>query len=211
MRRGLAAIVLVVLIVACFGVYYAWLARPPEEIPGIRGKRVLFVIAPENFRDEELEHPKEVLLEAGAAVTIASKTTDPAKGVMGAVITPDIALSQVNALDYDAVIFVGGPGAEAYFNDVEALSIAREAYEGGKKVAAICIAPVILANAGILDGKRATVWSSATDRSFVEMIEAKGAVYTGEDVTVDGKVITENGPGAAREFAVVIATELGGP
>ncbi|MDD5086856.1 MAG: DJ-1/PfpI family protein, partial [Candidatus Nanoarchaeia archaeon] len=76
-------------------------------------------------------------------------------------------------------------------------------YESGKITAAICIAPVILANAGVLDGKKATVFPSGKDDIMV-----RGADYTGEQVTQDGKVITANGPAAARSFGEAIVKEL---
>ena len=73
------------------------------------GKRVLMVIAPENFRDEELLHTKEELERAGAETTIASSKTGVVKGLLGATVTPDFKLDQVNVDDYDAIVFVGGP------------------------------------------------------------------------------------------------------
>jgi len=183
------------------------------------GEEVLMVIAPENFRDEELLHTREELERVGAKVTVASPKTT-AKGLLGARVTPDIKLEQVSVDDYDAVVFVGGLGASVYFNDKRALSIASEAFSKGKKTCAICIAPAILANAGVLKGKRATV----SDGEYVRKIshqkqtwfsqlgfrylESKGATYTGKSVEVDGNIITANGPGAAREFGRTIAKEL---
>lgn len=170
------------------------------------GKRVLMIIAPENFRDEELFYPKEELERAGVGVTVASSRTGEAKGKLGARVKPDLKLDQVKAGDYDAVIFVGGSGSEVYFNDRQALSIAGEAFKKGKKICAICIASVILANAGVLKGKRATVWNG----EYIEKIESKGATYTGKPVEVDGNVITANGPAAAREFGRTIAKAIKG-
>lgn len=169
-------------------------------------KRVLMIIAPKDFRDEELLHPKEELERAGAKVTIASSKAGEARGVLGARVTPDITLEQVKVNDYDAVVFVGGGGAAVYFKDNRAISIASEAFNKGKKVCAICIAPVILANAGVLKGKRATVWPD----ECIQIIESKGATYTGKPVEVDGNVITAPGPEAAREFGRAIAKALKG-
>ena len=169
-------------------------------------KKVLMIIAPENFRDEELLHPKEELERAGASVTIASTKTTPVRGVLGAAITPDVKLDQVKVGDYDAVVFVGGSGASSYFNDSRALSIASEAFKKGKVTCAICIAPVTLANAGVLDGKQATVW----DGNLIKRIESKGAKYVAKPVVMDGKIITANGPAAAREFGRAIAKALKG-
>ncbi|MFH1820862.1 MAG: DJ-1/PfpI family protein [Methanobacteriota archaeon] len=164
------------------------------------------IIAPENFRDEELLHTKEELDKAGVETSIASTKTTEAKGMLGVKVTPDIKLVQVKVDDYDAVVFVGGSGSAAYFKDDCALSIAREASKRGKKVCAICIAPVVLANAGLLKGKRATVFPG----DYVKDIVNKGAAYTGKPVEVDGNVITANGPAAAREFGRAIAKALKG-
>lgn len=67
-------------------------------------------------------------------------------------------------------------------------------------MSAICLAPVTLANAGLLEGKRATVYPSA--KSFLKW---KGATYTGNPVEVDGNIVTANGPEVAEEFAQAVA------
>jgi len=169
----------------------------------LAGKKVLMIIAPKNFRDEELLRPKEILEKAKANVTIASKGVKTAKGMLGSSVSVDLDLSQVNVKDYDAIVFVGGTGAEVYFNDSKALKIAKEAYEQDKVVAAICIAPSILANAGILEGKQATAFPSEASN-----LEANGARYTGEAVTIDGRIITAKGPEAASQFGNAIAKAL---
>ena len=115
----------------------------------ILAKKVLFIIAPENFRDEELLHTREELDRAGLETKVASTKVTEAKGMLGAKVTPDIKLDQVRVDDYDGIVFVGGAGSSVYFNDKRAISIAGEAFRKGKKTCAICIAPVILANAGI--------------------------------------------------------------
>ncbi len=167
------------------------------------GKRAVMVIAPSDFRDEELFQTKEVLETAGVEVKIASSATGEITGSRGGKATPDIALSEVNAADYDAVVFVGGGGASAYFNDATAQNLAKDAASKGRVVAAICIAPSILANAGLLEGKRATAFSSEQSN-----LETKGATYTGEAVTVDGKIITADGPAAARDFGAAIVNAI---
>lgn len=164
------------------------------------GKKVVMVIAPSNFRDEELLKPKRVLESAGASVRIASKGVPEAAGVLGARVKVDMDLPEVNVEDYDAVVFIGGGGASVYFNDEIALDLAQKSFDAGKVTAAICIAPVILANAGILKGKKATSWTSPTDKSTAEALKAGGAKYVGNDVVVDGFIVTANGPGAAEEF-----------
>jgi protease I len=161
------------------------------------------VIAQENFRDEELAEPKAVLQRNGVSVTVASAEKRTAVGKLGAVVQPDAALADINAGDFDAVVFVGGGGAEQYFDDPAALGLAGAAFDAGKVVAAICIAPVILARAGLLKGKRATVFPDGSDA-----ISAGGAQYTGRPVEVDGKIITANGPESAEAFGMALVKAL---
>ncbi len=166
-------------------------------------KKVLLIIAPENFRDEEYFKTKDVLDSKGIATITASAGTGEIRGMLGGTVTPDKTLDDVSVDEYDAVVFVGGTGAAAYFNDSKALNIAKQAYEKGKVLAAICIAPSILANAGILQDKSATSYPSEQGN-----LENRGAKYTGEQVTSDGKIITGKGPEAATRFGDEIAKAL---
>lgn len=161
------------------------------------------VIAPSRFRDEELFETKEVLENGGIEVTIASKGVKKSTGMLGRTADVDKDISEVKVNDYDAVIFVGGGGTSVYFNDKTALDIARKAYESGKIVAAICIAPVILANAGLLKGKRAT--SSSSEKNT---LVTKGALVSVNGVEQDGKIITAEGPSHATEFGEMILKAL---
>ncbi len=199
-KLGLSALVLAV----ATGIFLLF-GKFESEMPSIKGKKVLMVIAPENFRDEELFETRAQLEAAGAEVKVCSSTREPAVGMLGGKAVPDFSLDQVRAADWDAIVFVGGVGAQVYFNDNRALNLAREAYRLGKKVCAICIAPMILANAGILKGRRATVWSS-----FANQLEDAGAVYVQQNVVVDGNIVTAPGPQAAVEFGKAIARELAG-
>ncbi len=157
--------------------------------------KVLFIIAPHGFRDEELLKPKEICEAAGFKTEIVSTRKGEATGMLGAKIKVSKNLLAVNISDYQAIIFVGGTGAREYFEDALALAIAEEAVRQNKVLAAICIAPSILANAGVLRSRRATAYPSEKDN-----LQAKGARYTGEPVTVDGKIITASGPETATEF-----------
>jgi protease I len=166
-------------------------------------KKILMIVAANGYRDEELDIPKNIFKEKGLEVIIASTTIDKAIGKLGGTIFPDILVGNVITDEYDAVVFVGGPGAEEYFDSKQAHKIAVEIYVKRKLVTAICIAPIILAKAGILFDKKATVYPSGKQE-----IESMGAFYTGEDVSVDGKIITGNGPESAEKFAKTIVEML---
>ncbi len=169
-------------------------------------KSVLMVIAPDQFRDEEYAKPKEILEGRGAHVVTASVAPGPCRGKLGMMARADIALVEAEASDYEAILFVGGAGAHIYFDDLDAHRLARTMHENGKVIAAICIAPSILAHAGLLEGVRATAFSSEEDD-----IRAHGAIWTGAPVELDGAIITGNGPAAARDFGMAIADVLGLP
>jgi len=161
------------------------------------------IIAPRDFRDEELFHTKEELEAAGNEVIIASTTTNIATGMLGRTVFPELTIDEVIVDDYDAIVFIGGIGSSIYFHDKKAHEIAREAYIKEKVIGAICIAPSTLANAGILREKKATCYPSEGNN-----LKSKGAVYTGKSVEKDGKIITADGPNSARDFGREIAKLL---
>jgi protease I len=174
----------------------------------LSGKKILMVIAPANFKDDEYSKPRKIFEDKGATVTVASTSTSEAKGVGGTKVTPDKALKDVKAKDYDAIVFVGGPGAKKLFDDSEAHKVAKDAKKEDKVLAAICIAPAILAKAGVLKGKKATIWHQKTDDEFVKMLKDGGAKFKDKDVVTDGKFVTANGPKASDDFAKAIVKLL---
>ncbi len=187
---------------------------PPEAVPPPTGpsqpepaqpavKRVVLIIAHKDFRDEEYSEPRTALESRGFQLTVASSSLETATGMLGTRVKPDILVSDIVVDDYAAIVFVGGVGAAEYWDDPIAHRIAQEAVAQGKVLAAICIAPVTLARAGVLQGKRATVFASETDK-----VQAGGATCTSESVVRDGLIITANGPGAARQFGETIAAAL---
>lgn len=167
------------------------------------GKKVVLIIAHENFRDEELFEPKEVLESGGVQVTVASSSLGPAKGMLGATAEPDILVEDISGSDYDAVVFIGGTGSREYFDNPTAHSIAKEAASSGKLLGAICIAPSTLANAGLLGDKKATCFSSQADN-----LKSKGAIVTGAPVEKDGNILTAEGPSSAEQFGKALLHAL---
>ena len=159
--------------------------------------KVLFVIAPIKFRDEELFQPKEVLEEAGHSCTIASTRTEECTGMLGATVTPDLNVSDVSVDEYDAVVMVGGVGVYELVDNEDVLRIFRDAKEEDMLIGAICAGPLVLASAGILKGVTATLYPTPES---VEKFKSLGANYVKEDVVIDGNIITACGPQVAREF-----------
>lgn len=170
------------------------------------GKRVLMVICPTQFRDEELIEPRRVFVEEGAAVTIAACKLGDAKGMLGTTVKPDMLLSDAKAEDFDALVVVGGAGSPTYLWGDEELHVLLETMESDNKVvAAICLSGAVLANAGVLRGRKATVYSTPDS---VKALEAGGAVYVPAPVVRDGHVVTADGPDAAREFGMTVVEAM---
>ena len=166
-------------------------------------KKMVFVVAPEVFRDEEYIEPKTILEAAGIEITTASTVVGEIYGKIKIKAQSQMLAKDIKVDDFDGIFFVGGNGASVYFEDEVVHDIARQFYDKGKIVSAICIAPVILANAGLLQNKKATVFPSGAD-----ILIQNGANYTGNSVEVDGNIVTGNGPEAAREFAEVLLNLL---
>lgn len=178
-------------------------AAPKKESLNLTGKKILMIVAHQDFQDDEYSIPRKIFEDEGANVKAASSLLNEAIGAFGLRINPDFTLAQVNAKRYDAVVLVGGVGAGEYLENETAHSIVEKAYSSKKVVGAICLGPTILANAGILRGKKATVW-----KGEAKTLKAVGAIYTGRAVEQDGKIITADSPYAAGAFAKAIVNEL---
>lgn len=172
-------------------------------------KKVAFIIAFKDFKDEEYFKPKEVLEKNKIEVVTVSSSKGQALGKDGGDTSVDILLDELKIEDYQAIAFIGGSGARNYIDDPRAHKIARETVEAGKILAAICIAPTILAKAGVLKEKQATViYSDPLDRSAIKILEENGAVFVNKPVVRDGQIITANGPAAAEEFGNALVRAL---
>ena len=166
-------------------------------------KNVALVIAEKTFRDEEYQIPKEILEKNGYKVLTVSTSLNEAIGKLGMKVKSDILITEINNEEIDALIFIGGSGSSQYFGDQDVHQLAGKVHDQGKIIGAICIAPVILGRAGLLKGKKATVFPDG-----IEEIESNGAVYTGALVEVDGNIITGSGPEAAETFGNKLVSML---
>jgi protease I len=169
----------------------------------ISEKRIVMVIAPSMFRDEEFQIPYKYFIENGALVSVASTTLNVSTGKLGLKVKPDNIISKINSSDFDAIVFVGGPGVKEFWNDKTIHKVAGNFLDSGKITAAICSAPVILSRAGLLKGKKVTSFSGDE-----EDMRKGGCMYTGKLVEKDGNIITGNGPGASQAFAELVANSL---
>jgi len=188
--------------------YILSVGRPLEQDQSEQGPLagpggVVFIVPNALFRDEELFETRFVLDRAGLNTIVAGARTGPVTGMLGNVVQAELTINELAVDNYDAIVFVGGPGARQYLKSSTALDIAREAAVKGKIIAAISTAPAILANAGVLQGIRATCLLTERGR-----LQQGGAIYTGTPVEVDGPVITARDPAAAALFGQAIADVL---
>jgi protease I len=201
MRRYVSLFIVLIMLLSSTVVF----AQNQQKKEGkLKGKRIVMIIAARMFDSNEFKEPKDIFEQEGAKITVASSTLSESSGsgLYGLIVVkPDILITDIETKNFDAIVFVGGLGCMEYFDSPIAHKVAKQALEQGKIVAAICGAPVILANAGLLNGKKAT-----TSRSY--NIKEKGALYTGNPVERDGNIITANGPSASTEFGEAIASAL---
>jgi protease I len=158
--------------------------------------KLAIIIANQGFRDEEYFETKELLEKSGLDIVTFSNKKGLAQGKLGGEVFVDKDLNDLNIQDFQGIIFIGGSGAlECLDNELSYLKT-KEAYNSNKLVAAICIAPLILFRAGILE--KGTVWSSENDKAAVDEL---GEAYTNQRAVRYKNTITANGPEAIKEFS----------
>jgi|TARA_Y100000034_G_scaffold91079_1_gene109802 protease I len=169
-------------------------------------KKLLFIAVP-NFRDTELFDTKKAL-GPDFHVQIASNTLSAISGVEGSDVVPNHFIENAIPADFDGIVIIGGGGMhDTLTNDTtttqQIVAQVKAFSEARKLVSAICIGPIALAKAGVITGKRITGWDDGNNTQKTE-IESAGATFTAEPVTVDGNLITANGPSAATAFGEAI-------
>ena len=171
-------------------------------------KKVAIIIAFKDFKDEDYFTPRGILEGAGSEIKVVSDELGMASGVDGGEVEVEIKLSDLNVSDFDAVVFVGGPGALEHLDNEDSYRVAKDVVAQDKILAAICISPTILAKANVLQDKKATVWTSPLDKNPKKVLEESEAEYQDKDVVIDNRIITANGPRAAKEFGEAIVKVL---
>ena len=155
---------------------------------------------------EELEAVTivNILRRGGIDVTMAGLTGGALRGARGITITPDTTLDAVLHDSFDMIVLPGGqPGTNHLKDDARLRALLNSTAKQGKYVAAICAAPIVLAAAGLLDGKQATCYPGSLD-AFPAVLHKTSAIVE------DGKLITSRGPGTAMDFALILVERLAG-
>ncbi|MDZ4168538.1 MAG: DJ-1/PfpI family protein [Coriobacteriia bacterium] len=174
-----------------------------NNVSEVSMKSVVMVVAPSVFRDEEYAEPKAVLEASGATVVTASTSAGTVTGRFGLTAEATVSVADAALGVWDAAVFIGGAGASVFFDDPDAHGLARRTLAAGGVIGAICIAPATLARAGLLQGIRATAFTTQRDD-----LTARGATWRDDPVVVDGHIVTANGPEAASAFGHAIASAL---
>jgi 4-methyl-5(b-hydroxyethyl)-thiazole monophosphate biosynthesis len=156
------------------------------------------VILAEGFEEVEAMSIVDILRRANIEVVLAGLQEGPVSSARKVRVLPDTVISTVQPEDFDMLILPGGqPGSDNLNADGRVKNLIRGFHEKGKLTGAICAAPYVLANAGVLEGRRAT--------SYPTYREKLGkAVYEEKTVVEDGNILTSRGPGTAPCFALAI-------
>ncbi len=169
-------------------------------------KKIALVVLAEGFEEIEAVTPVDVLRRAGVEVIVAGVGQREIVGSHGITVETDIMLEQYQGHP-DAVVLPGGMPGAANLRKSQSLQVLLETMQKDKKlIGAICASPaVVLAPAGILDGKKATCFPG-----FESQLGPKVKFLT-DRVVSDGMVVTSRGPGSALEFSLELVSQLVGP
>ncbi len=161
----------------------------------MRQPSVLVPLA-EGFEELEAITIIDLLRRAEINVVVAALIEGPIRASRDTVHIADMTLDQALQQEYEMVVLPGGlPGADHLNADPRIRQLLQQMAAEEKYTAAICAAPKVLSDAGLLEGKEATSYPG-----FLK--ESRATVVDDSDVVVDGKVVTSRGPGTAMDFAL---------
>lgn len=176
-------------------------------MPKITDAKILMISA-DGFEQSELEVPRDKLNEAGAKVTLATPDGKDVKGWKdkdwGREASSDATLEDVDANDFDALVIPGGQmNPDLLRVNPHAVELVKAFAQAGKPIAAICHAPWLLVEAGILNGRKATSYKSIK----TDVMNA-GAEWQDNEVVVDEGIVTSRAPGDLPAFVAKIIEEI---
>ena len=156
------------------------------------------------FEEIEALAVVDILRRGGVTVVMAGLSTEAVEGAHDIMVIPDTLLPDVNASSFDMIILPGGqPGTDNLNASPLIHGLLQEFHSQGTFICAICAAPIVLAQAGLLEGKRTTCYPSYGDH-------LRGGIFIDLPVVIDGTVITSRGPGTAIPFGLTLLAQLMG-
>jgi 4-methyl-5(b-hydroxyethyl)-thiazole monophosphate biosynthesis len=171
----------------------------------------VLVILPEGFEELEAVAPVDVLRRAGCLVTLAA--LGPVRRVVGRnqiAVEADLLLADLpvaptpaTATAWDCLLLPGGPGVASLRASSAVLELVARHHAAGKLLAAICAAPVVLHDAGLLVGRRYTAHPSVANEL--------PAILADQRIVLDGNILTSRGAGTALDFGLALVSELVSP
>jgi protease I len=172
----------------------------------LKGLKVLFLVAAKGFQDEELEKPRRILEAAGAEVVVASVSAGPVSG-QGGLALHAISIVEARPTDFAGAVAVGGVGSVDLWGNGIAHKFFRMASNDGKPIGALSLGVGLLAKAGLLEGKAATIWLTP---DALRVLKDGGARYEKKPVVIAAGIVTADGPASAESFGNIFAELLDG-
>lgn len=163
------------------------------------------ILLGKGFEEAEAVVPADLLRRAGVEVRLVGVGGRQITGSHGITITADLTLEELDRDQVELLMLPGGMGGvETLSGDVRAQALIQHCYNEGRWLAAICAAPTILANLGMLDRRRAVCYPG------LEELMGSAVVQRGSTVVVDGHIVTGEGPGSAFPFGLKLVEILRG-
>lgn len=176
----------------------------------LRGRRIAFLVANDGVEEVELTEPWEAAREAGGDAVLVAPSSDTVQARqhldLGETFTPDQLTRAANPEDFDALVLPGGvANPDVLRQDEPAVAFVRAMVMSGQTVAAICHAPWMLVEAGVVDQRTLTSYPSLrTD------ISNAGGTWVDREVVVDGNMITSRNPGDLPAFCRTLLDHVHG-
>lgn len=148
-------------------------------------KPILMVMADYGFYDPEYTIPRDALEKLGYKTEAANVSGGVSVGLEGLEVKVDLAIKDAREENYHSIVLVGGTGAIQLFKNPELIKLAQDFHKAGKLIGAQCYTPIVLAQAGLLQGEKATCWDSVG-----KVLESYGVIYTGEVVELSKYILT---------------------
>ncbi|WP_186565188.1 DJ-1 family glyoxalase III [Lawsonibacter celer] len=157
------------------------------------------------FEEAEALVPADLLRRAGIETALTGVAGARVTGAHGVTVEADLTLDAVDPAQVELIMLPGGMGGvESMEASPAAKALIRQVWDQGRYVAAICAAPTLLARLGIVQGRRAVCYPGMEDKL------GQAQACPGEQVVVDGRLITGEAPGAAFVFGLKLVEVLRG-